>query len=77
MTVNVLRGISTSMFLRLCWRAPCTLMRVSMEELYLPESGRSSIVADGAGAGRVLPVAVRASSNLACTQSRSRLIRGE
>jgi hypothetical protein len=25
-TVNVLRGISTSMFLRLCWRAPRTVI---------------------------------------------------
>src|SRR5208337_813303 len=30
MTVKVLRGISTSMFLRLCWRAPCTVMRLSI-----------------------------------------------
>src|SRR6266849_10783478 len=29
MTVNVFRGISTSMFLRLCCRAPCTVMRLS------------------------------------------------
>src|SRR5580698_1979905 len=29
-TVKVLRGISTSIFLRLCWRAPCTVMRVSI-----------------------------------------------
>src|SRR5580704_18099576 len=26
-TVRLLRGISTSMFLRLCWRAPCTVIR--------------------------------------------------
>ena len=29
-TVKVLRGISTSIFLRLCWRAPCTVIRLSM-----------------------------------------------
>src|SRR5579871_5042665 len=29
-TVKVLRGISTSMFFRLCCRAPCTVMRLSM-----------------------------------------------
>src|ERR1700684_2233627 len=29
-TVKVLRAISTSIFLRLCWRAPCTVMRVSI-----------------------------------------------
>src|SRR6476620_10835900 len=37
-TVKVLRGISTSIFFRLCWRAPCTLMRVSMEQGTLPFS---------------------------------------
>src|SRR5579871_758065 len=30
MTVKVLRGISTSIFFRLCWRAPCTVMRLSI-----------------------------------------------
>src|SRR5579862_5286035 len=30
MTVNVLRGISTSIFFRLCWRAPWTVMRLSI-----------------------------------------------
>jgi hypothetical protein len=29
MTVNVFRGISTLMFLRLCCRAPCTEMRLN------------------------------------------------
>src|SRR5450755_1106357 len=29
-TVKVLRGISTSIFFRLCCRAPCTVMRLSM-----------------------------------------------
>src|SRR3954452_20205664 len=29
-TVKVFRGISTSMFLRLCWRAPCTEIRFSI-----------------------------------------------
>ena len=29
-TVKVLRGISTSIFFRLCWRAPCTVMRLSI-----------------------------------------------
>ena len=29
-TVRQLRGISTSMFLRLCWRAPCTEIRSSI-----------------------------------------------
>src|SRR3984957_16050317 len=33
MTVNVLRGISTLMFFRLCWRAPCTEMRFNMLRL--------------------------------------------
>ncbi len=30
MTVNVLRGISTLMFFRLCIRAPCTVMLLIM-----------------------------------------------
>src|SRR6266852_9044442 len=30
-TVRLLRGISTSMFFRLCWRAPCTVIRSSIE----------------------------------------------
>src|ERR1039457_4305035 len=29
-TVKALRGISTSIFLRLCWRAPCTVIRSSI-----------------------------------------------
>src|SRR6476619_7551344 len=29
-TVKLFRGISTSMFLRLCWRAPCTVIRSSI-----------------------------------------------
>src|SRR5581483_9011725 len=29
-TVRLFRGISTSMFFRLCWRAPCTVIRSSM-----------------------------------------------
>src|SRR5271165_1587566 len=29
-TVRVLRGITTSMFLRLCWRAPCTVICLSI-----------------------------------------------
>src|ERR1700693_617945 len=29
-TVKVLRGISTSIFFRLCCRAPCTVMRLSI-----------------------------------------------
>src|SRR5216684_743192 len=29
-TVRLLRGISTSMFFRLCWRAPCTVIRSSI-----------------------------------------------
>src|SRR6266496_335366 len=29
-TVSVLRGISTSIFFRLCWRAPCTVIRFSI-----------------------------------------------
>src|ERR1044071_6067236 len=29
-TVRVLRGISTSIFFRLCWRAPCTEIRSSI-----------------------------------------------
>ena len=31
-TVNVLRGISTVMFFKLCWRAPYTEIRSSMRE---------------------------------------------
>src|SRR5215469_17648461 len=31
-TVNVLRGISTSIFFKLCWRAPWTVMRSSIFE---------------------------------------------
>src|SRR5579883_32917 len=34
MTVNVLRGISTSIFFRLCWRAPCTVMRSSKTSIF-------------------------------------------
>src|SRR5215510_2357091 len=30
MTVSVFRGISTSIFFRLCWRAPCTVIRSSI-----------------------------------------------
>ncbi len=30
-TVKVFRGISTLMFLRLCWRAPCTEIRSNMK----------------------------------------------
>src|SRR5689334_9247738 len=30
MTVKLFRGISTSMFFRLCWRAPCTVIRSSI-----------------------------------------------
>src|SRR5581483_12300597 len=44
MTVSVLRGISTSMFLRLCWRAPRTeILVIGMHELEsddLPLCGR-------------------------------------
>src|SRR5271157_5640592 len=29
-TVRALRGISTSIFFRLCWRAPCTVIRSSI-----------------------------------------------
>ncbi len=77
MTVKVLRGDLDVDVLKVM--LTCAMHADTSEHggLYLPESGRSSIVADGAGAGRVLPVAVRASSNLAFTQSRSRLIRGE
>ena len=33
MTVRVLRGISTEMFLRLCWRAPRTvILLMNMDE---------------------------------------------
>src|ERR1035441_5537195 len=32
-TVRLLRGISTSIFFRLCWRAPCTVIRSSIEIL--------------------------------------------
>jgi hypothetical protein len=32
-TVRVLRGMATSMFFRLCWRAPCTEMRSSISYL--------------------------------------------
>src|SRR5882762_10104505 len=39
-TVRVLRGISTSMFLRLCWRAPRTVMLViGIEQAGLSGSG--------------------------------------
>lgn len=34
MTVKVLRGISTSMFFRLCCRAPCTVMRSSNNSIF-------------------------------------------
>src|SRR3982751_5277437 len=33
-TVKVLRGISTLTFLRLCWRAPCTEIRSSIEGVH-------------------------------------------
>src|ERR1035437_8914039 len=42
-TVRLLRGISTSMFLKLCWRAPCTEIRSSI--IPVREKGRYSIVA--------------------------------
>ena len=34
-TVNVLRGISTLIFFKLCWRAPCTEMRSNIQDLLL------------------------------------------
>jgi hypothetical protein len=37
MTVSECLGISTSMFLRLCWRAPCTVMRSSIEFYERPD----------------------------------------
>src|SRR5580692_10079317 len=37
-TVRVLRGISTSIFFRLCWRAPCTVIRSSIRNI----SGKSA-----------------------------------
>src|SRR5271165_1446805 len=41
-TVRVLRGISTLMFLRLCWRAPRTVMLViPMNEFAMDRSGDS------------------------------------
>src|SRR6476660_9888389 len=33
-TVNVLRGISTEMFFRLCWRAPRTVMLLIAMDIY-------------------------------------------
>src|SRR6476646_9911 len=39
-TVRLLRGISTSMFLRLCWRAPWTEICFSIGK---PERGRTDI----------------------------------
>src|SRR6266567_4686990 len=40
-TVKVLRGISTSIFFRLCWRAPCTVMRLSMGwKIHFSRAGR-------------------------------------
>jgi hypothetical protein len=38
MTVKVLRGISTSMFFRLCCRAPRTLMLLMLMNNYGPNS---------------------------------------
>src|SRR6266481_5319874 len=40
MTVRLLRGISTSMFLRLCWRAPCTVICFSIGK---PKQERTDI----------------------------------
>src|SRR6266404_3506326 len=40
-TVKVLRGISTSIFFRLCCRAPCTVMRLSIEwKIHFSRAGR-------------------------------------
>src|SRR6267378_2704873 len=39
-TVRLLRGISTSMFLRLCWRAPCTVICFSIGK---PKQERTDI----------------------------------
>src|SRR5579885_1222366 len=49
MTVNVFRGISTSIFFKLCCRAPCTVIRSSISgagrmevKLYFPTDARIS-----------------------------------
>src|SRR5438270_3677740 len=44
-TVRVLRGISTETFLRLCWRAPRTvILLIAMETGYLKfETGQNSL----------------------------------
>src|SRR6478609_9812393 len=51
MTVRLLRGISTSIFFRLCWRAPCTVIRSNIvrcsgngRNLYCPASCVTSAI---------------------------------
>src|SRR6266849_6083545 len=50
-TVSRLRGISTSMFLRLCWRAPWTEIWVSIGK---PERGRTDSYCHSIEAGRAM-----------------------
>src|SRR5215471_7464332 len=42
-TVSVLRGISTEMFFKLCWRAPRTVMLLIAMDLYQSGSGQLQI----------------------------------
>src|ERR1700682_2589685 len=65
MTVRVLRGISTSIFLRLCWRAPCTVMRLSICR------GGDFILATGSGEGLGR---LRLDGNLSSTGGASRVV---
>src|SRR5580658_10093927 len=46
MTVNVLRGISTSMFFRLCCRAPCTVMRSNKTSIFPHRTNRTGGIGD-------------------------------
>src|SRR5271155_1340884 len=48
-TVKVLRGISTSIFFRLCCRAPCTVMRLSIARGSLYFSSAVVVVGDATG----------------------------
>src|SRR5579859_1387005 len=51
MTVRLLRGISTSMFLRLCWRAPCTVICFSIGK---PKQERTDIYCRVIRGGRAM-----------------------
>src|ERR1051326_2714888 len=60
-TVKVFRGISTSIFFRLCCRAPCTVMRSSIEYAQVSPGlrfGRTNILAVTPGFVRLGQVSI-------------------